>query len=293
PGPAARHASGLFVCTLIMAELLPLFLNLQGRDVLLVGGGRVAAGKLQQLVAAGGRVRVVAPEVVEEIERAGVPIVRRPFATGDVDGAWLVIAAATPAVNREVAAAAEARRVFVNAVDDPANASAFLSGVVRRDGVTLAISTSGMAPGLTGLLREALDEVLPRDLAEWVDCARSQRIVWKQQGVPMAERRPLLLAALNEIYRVQPGSASPGASTASVPVPDSSAAAETSPPNHSTARQLDTARERGSSSEGRRERGGDDRARRGFVSLVEAGPGDPGLLTRRAVARLRAADLVL
>ncbi len=63
-----------------------------------------------------------------------------------------------------MAGAAEARRVFVNAVDDPANATAFLSGVVRRDGVTVAISTSGDAPGLTALLREALDAILPRDL---------------------------------------------------------------------------------------------------------------------------------
>ena len=71
----------------------------------------------------------------------------------------------------EVADAAEGRRVFVNAVDDPANASAFLSGVVRRDGVTLAISTSGAAPALTALLREGLDAVLPQDLAI-VDVAR-------------------------------------------------------------------------------------------------------------------------
>ena len=56
-----------------------------------------------------------------------------------------------------MAAAAEPRRIFVNAVDDPANASAFLSGTVRRDGVTIAISTSGDAPALTALLREALD----------------------------------------------------------------------------------------------------------------------------------------
>ncbi|HUK33295.1 MAG TPA: NAD(P)-dependent oxidoreductase, partial [Vicinamibacterales bacterium] len=126
--------------------LLPLFLNLEGRRVLLVGGGRVAAAKLQQLLAAGAAVDVVAPAVVEEIERTasscGVQIERRPFAPADLDDAWLAVAAATPEVNREVAIAAEARRVFVNAVDDPANASAFLSGVIRREGVTLAVSTS-------------------------------------------------------------------------------------------------------------------------------------------------------
>src|SRR5690242_15910714 len=122
-----------------MPEMLPLFLNLARRRVVLVGGGRVAASKLKQLLAVGALVRVVAPEISDEI--ADVEIVRRPFAPADLDDAWLVVAAATPAVNREVAAAAEARRIFVNAVDDPANATAFLSGVVRRDGVTVAIST--------------------------------------------------------------------------------------------------------------------------------------------------------
>ena len=145
-----------------MQNLLPALPESQRTDVVLVGGGRVAAGKLQALVAAGAHVRVVAPMLDADIERVGderpaLTIVRRDFVADDLDGAWLVVAAATPDVNRQVAAAAEARRVFVNAVDDPANASAFLSGVVRRDGVTLAISTSGDAPALTALLREALD----------------------------------------------------------------------------------------------------------------------------------------
>jgi siroheme synthase-like protein len=183
-----------------MPDLLPLFVNLAGRRVVLVGGGPVAAGKLVQLVAAGADVTVVSPAVHPEIEQSGVRIVRRPFAADDLDDAWLVVAAAPPEVNRAVAAAAGTRRIFVNAVDDPANATAFLSGVVRRDGVALAISTSGDAPGLTALLREALDAMLPRDLTEWMHVARRQRAAWKQDGVPMTERRPLLLRALNKLY---------------------------------------------------------------------------------------------
>jgi len=88
----------------------------------------------------------------------------------------------------------------VNAVDDPSNATAFLSGVVRRDGVTVAISTGGDAPGLTALVREALDAMLPRDLGEWMREARRQRAAWRRQRVPMAARRPLLLEALNRLY---------------------------------------------------------------------------------------------
>jgi uroporphyrin-III C-methyltransferase/precorrin-2 dehydrogenase/sirohydrochlorin ferrochelatase len=185
-----------------MSERLPIFVNLAGRRVVLVGGGTVASAKLTQLRAADADVLVVAPEVRDEIVRTGVRVVRRAFTPSDLDGAWLVVAAATPDVNREVAAAAESRRVFVNAVDDPANATAFLSGVVRRDGVTLAISTSGRAPGLTALLREALDALLPRDLDVWVRRARRQRSTWRRAGVPMAERRPLLLRTLNRIYGV-------------------------------------------------------------------------------------------
>jgi siroheme synthase-like protein len=203
---------------LFVPDLLPLFVNLTGRAVLLVGGGRVAAAKLEQLLAAGARVRVVAPEVGIELsavvtqgsqvrdrrhERAApqVEVIRREFVPEDVDGAWLVVAAATPEVNREVAEVAERQRVFVNAVDDPANASAFLSGVVRRDGVTLAISTSGHAPALTSLLREALDAVLPGDLATWVWQARAERVAWRRDGVPMEERKPRLLRALNALYQ--------------------------------------------------------------------------------------------
>ena len=185
-----------------MTELLPLFVNLAGREVLLVGGGRVAEAKLRQLLAAGARVRVVAPAMTSAIRDAApdVHLFERGFEPADLDGTWLAVAAATPEVNRAVADAAESRRVFVNAVDDPANATAFLSGVIRRDGVTLAISTSGDAPALTALLRESLDAVLPADLAAWMATAREERVVWRRDAVPMEQRKPLLLRALNAIY---------------------------------------------------------------------------------------------
>ncbi|HEV3142233.1 MAG TPA: bifunctional precorrin-2 dehydrogenase/sirohydrochlorin ferrochelatase [Vicinamibacterales bacterium] len=200
-----------------MTDLLPLFLNLSGRTVVLVGGGRVAAAKLRQLLAADASVRVVAPIVADDIADAlgpNVTIIRRGFAASDLDEAWLAVAAATPDVNRAVADAAHERRLFVNAVDDPANATAFLSGVVRRSGVTIAISTSGDAPALTSLLRDALDAVLPGDLARWMQTARSERAVWRRDGVPMTERKPQLLRALNALYAAADGS---GAAEAGVP----------------------------------------------------------------------------
>jgi len=181
-------------------SLFPLFLKLHGRRVLVVGGGPVAASKIDALLAAGADVTVVAPDMRPEIERASVTRWRREFSPDDLAGIWLVVAAATPPVNREVATAADSRGVFVNAVDDPPNASAYLGGVVRRGGVTLAISTEGHAPALAGLLREALDAVLPPDLDRWMAEARAIRPRWLARGVPMAERRPQLLRALNALY---------------------------------------------------------------------------------------------
>jgi uroporphyrin-III C-methyltransferase/precorrin-2 dehydrogenase/sirohydrochlorin ferrochelatase len=183
-----------------MSTLFPVFLKLSGRRVLLVGGGPVAASKLRALFDAGARVRVVAPEVVEEIAAAPVAIARRPFVPADLDGVWFVVAAAPPAVNRLVAACAEQRGIFVNAVDDVRNASAYLGGVVRRDGVTVAISTDGAAPALAGLLREGLDALLPADLDSWMATAVDARRRWIADGVPMPDRRPLLLDALVSLY---------------------------------------------------------------------------------------------
>jgi uroporphyrin-III C-methyltransferase/precorrin-2 dehydrogenase/sirohydrochlorin ferrochelatase len=188
-----------------MRELLPIFLHLGGRRVVLVGAGPVGASKLVQLLAAGADVRVVAPEVHREVASAPVSIERREFRPSDLDDAWLVVAAASPEVNRQVALAAEERRIFVNAVDDPPNATAYLGGVVRRDGVTVAISTSGEAPAIAGLLREGLDELLPDDLAAWMDAAREARAGWRRDGVPMEERRPRLLEALNRLYERRGG----------------------------------------------------------------------------------------
>jgi uroporphyrin-III C-methyltransferase / precorrin-2 dehydrogenase / sirohydrochlorin ferrochelatase len=183
--------------------LYPVFLKLAGRRVLLVGGGTVAAAKLDGLLAAGAHVTVVAPEIRAELERPDVTLHRRGFEARDVDGAWWVVAAAPPEVNRQVQAAADARQVFVNAVDDPAHADAYLGGIVRRGDVVIAISTGGRAPALAGLLREALDAWLPSDLDAWMAAADEARRQWKQDGVPMEQRRPLLLETLNQLYAIK------------------------------------------------------------------------------------------
>ena len=174
----------------------PVFLRLDDAPVLVVGGGAVAASKLDGLLAAAARPTVVSPSITDACRRPGVVLIERGFEDRDLDGARFVIAAATPEVNRAVAAAAAPRNLFVNAVDDPASASAFLGGVVRRGDVTVAISTGGAAPALAGLLREALDAALPEDLDAWLDLARAERARWRGDGTPIHERRARLLDAL-------------------------------------------------------------------------------------------------
>ena len=180
--------------------VFPVFLKRAGRPVLVVGGGPVAASKLRGLLDADATVVVVAPDVVEEIAAAPVEILRRPFVPEDLEGISFVVAAAPPDVNREVAAAAHPRGLFVNAVDDMENATAYMGAIVRRAGVTMALSTDGEAPALAGLMREALEALLPDDLDAWVTSAREARRDWLARGVPMAERRPLLLEALVALY---------------------------------------------------------------------------------------------
>ncbi len=193
-----------------MSALYPTFLKLAGLRVIVVGGGPVAAGKLEGLLVAGALVTVIAPQITQAIRaREELTLVEREFVASDLDGARWVVAAAPPEINLQVAAAATARGLFVNAVDDTASATAYLGGVVRRGpadapAVEIAISTRGVAPALAGLLREALDAVLPDQLERWIEIAKAERIAWKRAGVPMEQRRPLLLQALNRLYQPAP-----------------------------------------------------------------------------------------
>lgn len=179
---------------------LPVFLRFDHRRVVVIGGGQVAAAKIPALLAAGGDVTVIAPQISGTIDRSKVTAIVGKFQPSHLDGAWFVTAAATPEVNRAVREAADARGVFVNAVDDPANATAYLGGTINRGGVTVAFSTSGQAPALAGLLREAFDELVPPDIGAWAERAVALSRDQRADGVPMPRRRPQLLDALNRLY---------------------------------------------------------------------------------------------
>jgi uroporphyrin-III C-methyltransferase/precorrin-2 dehydrogenase/sirohydrochlorin ferrochelatase len=169
-------------------RLHPIFLKLEDKEVLVVGAGAVATRKIAELVEAGARVRVVAPEATDEVRaNPSVKWIRRPFVKTDLDGVWLVIAATGDVeTQRAIAAAADRRRVFVVAVDDVANASAYGAAVIRRAPLTVAISSDGEAPALVRLLRELIEDLLPDE--GWVARARALRAKWRASGTPMGAR---------------------------------------------------------------------------------------------------------
>jgi precorrin-2 dehydrogenase/sirohydrochlorin ferrochelatase len=159
--------------------LYPVNLVLTGRRCVVVGGGSVAARKVEGLVSAGAEVVVVAPSVVESIRSRGdVSVVERRYRTGDLDGAWLAVAATDdPAVNRLVHDDGEAARVWVNAADDPPSCSFTLPAVLRRGPVQVAVSTSGHSPALAAWIRSQIAESLGPEvalLAEWLSEAREE-----------------------------------------------------------------------------------------------------------------------
>jgi uroporphyrin-III C-methyltransferase / precorrin-2 dehydrogenase / sirohydrochlorin ferrochelatase len=181
--------------------LYPLFLKLDSRPVLVVGAGEIAERKVASLIAAGARVLLVAPMATDGLRRlaeeGSVEWRRRAFEDDDAEGAWLVIAATNDAeVQRQASAAAEARRVFVIAVDDPVHASAYSGAVITRPPLIVSISSSGEAPALIRLMREIIEEILPAD--EWIEHARRLRAKWRAERTPMGNRFAELVKAFRD-----------------------------------------------------------------------------------------------
>jgi uroporphyrin-III C-methyltransferase/precorrin-2 dehydrogenase/sirohydrochlorin ferrochelatase len=138
----------------------PLLLDVAGRRVLVVGAGAVGARRIRALVEAGAAVEVVAPMVSDDLAGAGVTVHRRTFVPADVDGAWLAFACTDdPGVNAEVAAACAAHRIFCVRADHAAGGSARTPAVVRRDGLTVAVS-GGDDPLRAVALRDAISVAL-------------------------------------------------------------------------------------------------------------------------------------
>lgn len=247
-------------------SLLPIFLKVQDRPCLVVGAGEVATGKIESLVAAGARVTVIAPWGTPAIEalyaRGGLAAWhRRVFEDTDIfqeDDAQFVVIAATDAkaVNRHVYQLCQRGHILCNAVDDIPNCDFFYGSVVQRDALQIAISTAGNSPSVAQRLRREIDQLLPQDLGPWLgELGELRREVLQHQTA--GPERNQLLATL--AHRSVCASATCPSRTMALAASNPASATSTTP----------------------------------SVWLVGAGPGDPELLTLKALRVLSRADLVL
>jgi precorrin-2 dehydrogenase/sirohydrochlorin ferrochelatase len=168
----------------IVGPLYPVNLVVAGKPCLVVGGGRVAARKADELVRCRANVRVVAVDVSAEMRGLeGVEIDERPYRAGEVSGYVLAIAATDdPAVNHAVFADGEAAGVWVNSADDPANCAFTLPARIRRGDLLVTVSTGGTSPALASWLRGRLDADLGPEFATLLDILSEERNALKAAG---------------------------------------------------------------------------------------------------------------
>lgn len=153
-----------------MRPMCPLMVDLRGKRVLLVGGGRAASLKARFFSRFGASLRVVAPEVLPEIEDLGPEeIRRRPFLEEDLEGVFLAVAASSdPKVNAELERLCRSRGILCCASGGGPTEVALPSAVVRGP-LVVSISTSGLAPSISRGMRELLEDLLPEELGEKVE----------------------------------------------------------------------------------------------------------------------------
>jgi siroheme synthase-like protein len=163
-----------------VVDYYPIFLDLKGRAVLVVGGGSVAEGKAQGLLAAGAEVMIVAPQIgptLRALETAGrIQCAEREYEPADLDGhALCFVATDDGAINARVAEDCRERGIWVNAADDPANCDFILPAVVRNGKIVVAASTGGSSPAMARRLREELTAFLDEDYAPLADVLAAVR----------------------------------------------------------------------------------------------------------------------
>lgn len=245
-------------------DYLPLFTRLQQRRCLVVGGGAVALRKAGLLERAGALVSVVAPAVLPTLqqlaERSGGSVARRDYQPADLEDVALVIAATdVAAVNRQVSADAQARQIPVNVVDDPELCSVVLPSIIDRSPIVIAISSGGRSPVLARQLRARLESWVPAAYGRLAELAGRfrERVA---AAIPDPDRRRRFWE-----------------DTLEGPVAELVLAGREEAADAELARQLAATPEPGG----------------GEVYLVGAGPGDPDLLTFKALRLMQKADVVL
>ncbi len=244
----------------------PLFLRLKNRPCLIVGGGEVAARKISQLLKAEAEIHVVSPEICPEIDvfvkQGDVQYVCETYSSKHLDGKHLVIAATSDqAINKQVSIGAQARYIPVNVVDNPDLCSFIVPSMIERDPVQIAISTGGASPVLARLLRSRLETYIPSAYGRLAKLIGDFRARVKQRFPDMKQRRRFWENILNG------------------PITEMFLAGQDKAGLAALEEQL--------------EKGADSIERKGEVYLVGGGPGDPDLLTFRALRLIQQAEVVL
>jgi len=247
-------------------DFFPIFLDLEKRDCLVVGGGKIAARKVSLLSRARAKVQVVAPDLCEELvvlaRKGEIEHAAREFEDADVDGKVLVIAATSRHdVNRRISELAKARNIPVNVVDQPELCTFIVPSVIDRSPVQVAVSTGGSSPVLARLLRARLESYVPAAYGRLAQLVESFREQVKQRFSTINQRRQfwenVLQGEVAELLFTGRDEAA----------------------RNYLQKALDETE--------------DNPQPIGEVYLVGAGPGDPDLLTFRALRLMQMADVIV
>jgi uroporphyrin-III C-methyltransferase/precorrin-2 dehydrogenase/sirohydrochlorin ferrochelatase len=244
----------------------PAFFDLSGQRVLVVGGGEVALRKISLLERTGALISLVAPQIAPELkqraEAGAINVALREFVPGDLDGVRMVIVATSRrAVNRWIAKLSEARNIPVNVVDDREASRFIVPAIIDRDPVLVAISTGGASPVLARRLRERLEALIPRKIGELATWLKELRGGTHRRLRGAGERRRFFETIVD------------GAAARRFIAGDTRGARRIAQQLLATTAAAPRAA--------------------GEVTLVGAGPGDPELLTLKALRALQDADVIL
>ena len=178
-------------------SLFPIFVKLAGKLVVVVGGGAIAEGKIESLLSAGARIRLIAPQlqpqIAEWVRFGKIEWLPKEFAAGDLEGATLVIAATSaPSVNQAVFEEADAQKILCNAVDDIENCHFYYGAIVQRGDLQIAISTNGKSPGLAQRLRRELEQQFGPEYAAWLEWLGAARELLRANNSVPEETKTIL-----------------------------------------------------------------------------------------------------
>ena len=177
-----------------MPTFYPVFLNLTGRRCVIIGGGQIAEGKISKLLDSGAKIIVISPDATQGIrsfaERGQIELDLRKYQQGDLQGAFLVIAATNDrVVNQEIFEEAEKQGILLNAVDDMPRCSFIAPSIVEKGPVTVAISTGGASPALARKLRENMEVSSALDWADATGVLSKARQIIKDKQIAVDPQR--------------------------------------------------------------------------------------------------------